>query len=314
MLTVENLQFAYKRRHPLYTGLSLELKPGRIYGLLGQNGVGKSTLLYLMAGLLHPDGGRVSFHGADVRRRMPEQLADVFLVPEEFDLPKMKLSEFLRVYAPFYPRYEADCMRDCLESFGLAMEQDLAALSMGQKKKVYISFALASGASLLLMDEPTNGLDIPGKSVFRRILARYMDERRSVLISTHQAADVDKMLDALIILDHQGLLIDASVADVCRRLSFEEGVSEAEAQAADVLYKQPVLGGYAVVRPNPSGEEGGFNLELFFNALLNHSEKICKVLNDTKDVAPTDTGADAACGAASSGKITSGSDSHSLIR
>lgn len=220
MITIQDLTFGYKRKKLLYENFSFQLEKGHVCGLLGKNGVGKSTLLYLICGLLHPQRGEVCFRGTNVFKRLPHQTSDLFLIPEEFDLPKMSLRSFISVNAPFYPRFSGEQMEVNLQTFGLDMEQDLGALSMGQKKKVYISFALASGVSLLVMDEPTNGLDIPGKSQFRRLIAQNQNEERSILISTHQVADIDKMLDQVVILDDRGVVLDELTQELCEKLLF----------------------------------------------------------------------------------------------
>lgn len=268
MFTIENLKFGYKRSRLLYDNLSFSLRPGRICGLLGENGVGKSTLLYLICGALHPLGGSVRFRGYESFCRRPDQLSHLFLLPEEFDVPDLKLHSYLALYAPFYPRFSYEQMRANLAGFDLGGEDwRLGTLSMGQRKKVLISFALATNTELLLMDEPTNGLDIPGKSVFRRLIAQNMSDERSLLVSTHQVADIGRMLDEVFILDTQGVRLDATVEEVCCALRFEFNAGSDEAEAPDVLYRQPSPGGYGLVLPNETGEESRFDLELLFNSV-----------------------------------------------
>ena len=278
MICINELKFGYKRKKPLYEGISFALRPGRIYGLLGENGTGKSTLLYLICGLLHPQRGNVTYLGAKTLQRTPAQLASLYLIPEEVELPKTKLSNYLKVYAPFYPNFSKERMSHCLKSFGLDEEQNLGALSMGQKKKVIISFALASGVPLILMDEPTNGLDIPGKSIFRQLIAETQTDDCTILISTHQAADIDRMLDDVIILEKGGLRLQASVEHICQRLTFVPQASGDEFEG-HILYKQPNAGGHSLVMKNAHGAESSFNLELLFNALRHNPQAVEALLN-----------------------------------
>ena len=183
MITVENLSFLYRKsKRAVLHDFSLSLEKGRVYGLLGKNGAGKSTLLYLMSGLLTPKSGKVVYHDVDVRRRLPITLQDMFLVPEEFDLPPVSLISYIELNSPFYPRFSKEDMVKYLHYFEMDINIDLGALSMGQKKKVFMSFALATNTSLLLMDEPTNGLDIPGKSQFRKFIASGMTDDKTILI------------------------------------------------------------------------------------------------------------------------------------
>ena len=190
MITVENLSFTYRKsKRAVLHDFSLSFESGRVYGLLGKNGAGKSTLLYLMSGLLTPENGKVVFHDTDVRRRLPVTLQDMFLVPEEFELPSVSLVSYVELNGPFYPRFSKEEMIKYLHYFEMDIDIDLGSLSMGQKKKVFMSFALATNTSLLLMDEPTNGLDIPGKSQFRKFIASGMSDDKTIVISTHRAYD-----------------------------------------------------------------------------------------------------------------------------
>ena len=177
MMTIDHLSFGYsKRKKRIFDDFSLNLQEGNVYGLLGKNGAGKSTLLYLMTGLLTPAAGEVRLNGVDVRRRLPETLSDFYLIPEEFDLPDYSLEKYVRLYAPFYPKFDHENLRNNLQMFGLAEDLKLGELSMGQKKKVLFCFALATRTSWLILDEPTNGMDIPGKSQCRKLFIRGMDE------------------------------------------------------------------------------------------------------------------------------------------
>ena len=170
MIKAENLSFIYpKSKRMVLHDFSFSLEAGRVYGLLGRNGAGKSTLLYLIAGLLTPKKGKIVFHDINVRSRLPMTLQDMFLVPEEFELPSIPLKKYIELNAPFYPNFSKEDMHKYLHCFEMDMDVNLGALSMGQKKKVFMSFALATNTSLLLMDEPTNGLDIPGMFILNSL-------------------------------------------------------------------------------------------------------------------------------------------------
>lgn len=273
MLQVENISFSYGRRKPeVLSDFSFSLEKGRVYGLLGKNGVGKSTLLYLMCGLLTPKHGRVMYHGVDTRRRLPETLRDVFLVPEEFDLPAVSLVQFVELNSPFYPNFSKEDMMTYLHLFEMDWNIHLGGLSMGQKKKVFMSFALATHTSLLLMDEPTNGLDIMAKSQFRKFIASGMSDERTIVISTHQVRDIDNVLDHVVIMNNSRVLLDESIARVTERLAFVE--SDSPALAEEALYKLPSVQGNSLLLPNREGVETKLNLELLFGAVLADPEKI----------------------------------------
>lgn len=287
MLKVENLSFRYNRRQE--TGikdLSLRLEAGNIYGLLGLNGAGKSTLLYLMSGLLRPDGGRVMVDGENVSLRRPSTLEKIFVVPEEFDLPKVTFQRYVELNAGFYPRFSIEDLKRHLSTMELDYDVNLGALSMGQKKKALMCFALACNTQILLMDEPTNGLDIPSKSAFRRFVVSGNSDDRVILISTHQVKDIDKLLDHVIIMDGGRIVMNRSVADITAKLDFKtsaDGVT-----AGDALYSRRGLGGYDVICRNESGDLSELNLETMFDFAVNYREALAEVFgnkerNDRKE-------------------------------
>lgn len=278
MLEVKNLSFSYGRRKAMVLeDFSLTLQKGSVFGLLGKNGTGKSTLLYLMSGLLRPQEGQVLYKGTDVVKRYPETLQDMFLVPEEVVLPNVKLKHYVKLNAPFYPKFSGEVLKVCLSEFGMGEDLELGALSMGQKKKVFISFAIATNVTLLLMDEPTNGLDIPSKSQFRKMIATNMSDDKAVIISTHQVRDIDSLLDHVVIIDEKQLLLNESVANICDTIYFaEQGANE---PADEALYVQPSVLGNHVVLPNTCHEDSNMNLEVLFNAMLAEREKMQQMFN-----------------------------------
>ena len=265
MLQVENISFSYRRgKKEVLHDFSLSLERGRVYGLLGKNGAGKSTLLYLMSGLLTPKSGKIMYHDTDVRRRLPITLQDMFLVPEEFELPPISLVSYVELNSQFYPRFSKEDMVKYLHYFEMEQDIDLGALSM--------SFALATHTSLLIMDEPTNGLDIPGKSQFRKFIASGMSDDRTIIISTHQVRDIDKILDHVVIMDNSNVLLDASTANICSKFLFVESDDRELAEVA--IYTLPSIQGNFLMLPNTDDEESEINLELLFGAALTDPEKI----------------------------------------
>ena len=278
MIEVENLSFSYGRRKSMVLeDFSMKLDKGSVYGLLGKNGTGKSTLLYLMAGLLRPQTGNVLYKGVDVKKRYPDTLQDMFLVPEEFALPNVSLKQYVKLNAPFYPNFSDELLNVCLRDFDMNVDIHLGELSMGQKKKAFMCFALATNTSLLMMDEPTNGLDIPSKSQFRKVIASGMSDDKAVIISTHQVRDIDSLLDHVLIMDGSKLLLNESVSTICEKLYFaEQGMNEPTEGA---LYVQPSVQGNSVILPNEYGEDSKMNLEVLFNAMLAERERMQQMFN-----------------------------------
>ena len=278
MINVNQVSFSYgRKKSKVLDGFSMQLEKGAVYGLLGKNGTGKSTLLYLIAGLLRPQAGKVCYQGVDVTLRRPSTLQDMFLVPEEFALPNVSLKQYVKLNAPFYPNFSDELLRSCLRDFDMNEDIHLGELSMGQKKKAFMCFALATNTSLLMMDEPSNGLDIPSKSQFRKVIASGMTDDKAVIISTHQVRDIDSLLDHVLIMDGSELLLNESVTSICEKLYFaEQGMNE---PSDDALYVQPSVQGNSVILPNTYGEESKMNLEVLFNAMLAERVKMQQMFN-----------------------------------
>ena len=213
MISIENVTFGYNSYHNVLEKFSLQFKKGGVYGLLGKNGTGKSTLLYLMTGLLRPREGEVRVDGQLASLRLPEMMQDIFIVPEEYDLPRISLRQYVKSLKPFYPKFSDELLERCLTGFDMPTDVNLGALSMGQKKKVYMCIALATNTQYLLMDEPTNGLDILSKSQFRKVVIGSMTEDKTVIVSTHQVHDVERMLDHICIIDRNRVLLDAPLVE-----------------------------------------------------------------------------------------------------
>lgn len=223
MIRFENVDFGYERKHKVLSEFSHELSGGGIYGLLGKNGTGKSTMLYLMTGLLRPQSGRVTVDGTNAALRDPAMLADMFIVPEEYNLPEVSLNQYVKAIAPLYPNFSHEVLKQCLKEFEMEDESlHLQHLSMGQKKKVYMSIALASGTRYLLMDEPTNGLDILSKSQFRKAVIAGMTPDKTVIISTHQVHDVERLVDHVVIISTGSVLLDTKLVETETPIDLEE--------------------------------------------------------------------------------------------
>lgn len=275
MLNIQHLKFAYAK-HQVYTDLNLSLEAGAIYGLLGPNGAGKSTLLYLIAGLLTPQAGKITFNGVDTAKRRPSTLENIFILPEEFTLPDITLEKYLKVNSRMYPRFSVDDLKSHLATFDMTTDIHLGELSMGQKKKAFMCFALACNTSLLLMDEPTNGLDIPAKSRFRKFIASTMNDERTIIISTHQVRDIDRLLDHIIMTGNGNIILNNSISEISSRLSFQNVYGSTP--PADALYAQPSLGGYNVILRNTDDSDTEVNLESLFEFAQTQPELINSIL------------------------------------
>jgi ABC-2 type transport system ATP-binding protein len=277
MIQIDNLEFSYNRKQKLFDSLNLSLPSGAIYGLLGKNGAGKSTLLKIVAGLLFPKHGDILVEGCKPKDRVPQFLSEIFLVTEEFELPNLTMDCFVRINSPFYPRFNHNLFQDYITEFKIPLKQKLSALSYGQKKNFLLSFGLATDCRLLILDEPTNGLDIPSKSLFRKIVANAIHEERTFIISTHQVRDMENLIDPIIMLDEGKIIFFQDNGQISQKITISR---QTETPDSKVVYYESYLGGYTVVKENKSGDESKINLELLFNAMIANKEKMIEIFKN----------------------------------
>jgi ABC-2 type transport system ATP-binding protein len=263
MIQITDLNFNYPGQKALFDGLSLEMKPGSIAGLLGKNGAGKTSLLKLFTGLLHPQSGKITAMGHSPLRREVSYLNNVFLVPEEFYIPAVKVIDYIKAYAQFYPQFDHPMLDRILIEFEISTDSNLQRISHGQKKKFLIAFAIATRCRLLFLDEPTNGLDIPSKALFRKILAGSLGEDQLVVISTHQVKDVENLIDKILILDNGKMIFQQTILEISQKVCFMSGTS---ADLDNSIYSEPIPGGYRIMKVTGSGETE-VDIELLFNAI-----------------------------------------------
>jgi ABC-2 type transport system ATP-binding protein len=279
MIEFKNISFGYRKKSTLFSDLDLELSAGHVYGLLGKNGAGKTTLLKIMSGLLFAKTGEVTTLGFNPAYRKVGMLQDIYFLGEEMYIPALTIKEYVKVYAPFYPNFSNEQFDNYLQQFEIeSKEAKLQKLSHGQKKKVLICFGLAANTKVLLMDEPTNGLDIPSKSVFRKVMASAVDDSRLVVISTHQVRDLHSLIDSVVILDNGTILINHSVEAITERLVFK-AVEQLPENDNAVLYTEENIRGSLVVAENLQKEDSKLDLELLFNAAMSNKQRIKEVFN-----------------------------------
>jgi ABC-2 type transport system ATP-binding protein len=274
MITLNDIYFAYKRNKPVLEKLDVDLTPGHIYGLLGKNGEGKTTLLNLLIGQLFPTKGSCTVLNEIPSKRKINFLQQIFLLPEELKFPDVTAGEYIKMSAPFYPSFREDIKEKCFEAFEINAKDRISKMSMGQKKKVAIALALSLHTPLLLMDEPTNGLDIPSKAVFRKLVASCLDENQSVIISTHQVRDLESLIDSVIILEKHRILLSRTLEKVSDKLFFRTVSSEEKA-----LYTEPSPAGLMGVGENLKQEKTPVSLELLFQAVTQNPEEIKRIFN-----------------------------------
>lgn len=269
MIEIKDLAFSYGKT-PILKSITTTLEEGRIYGLLGENGVGKTTLLTLLCGLKKVCSGSITTDGENPFDRTPILLQNQFYLPDEVLPVAMKAECFAKERGAFWPDYDHSKFLEIMKEFENDPAKKMNQMSAGQLKKTYISLALACGCKYIFMDEPTNGLDIPSKTQFRSAIMKYTSDDSTIVISTHQVRDLENIIDPIIILDRQDVLLNASVEEITSKLYFDYGTQ----LHPESLYSEQLPGGFIQVYPNSTGEDSKINVEALFNAVHKNKELI----------------------------------------
>lgn len=269
MIDIRDLAFSYGNNEVL-RNIELNLLPGKIYGLLGENGVGKTTLLTLLCGLKKVQRGSISVDGINPYKRTPDLLEEQYYLPDEVSAEHDKALSYAKENGRFHNRFSLETFKELMSLFEVDPSMKMDSMSNGQLKKTYISFALACSPKYIYMDEPTNGLDIPSKSQFRTALLKYTSEDSTIVISTHQVRDLESVIDPIIILDHRDVLLNASLEEITKELYFDYGNIVREGS----LYSEQLPGGFIQVLRNTTNEDSKVNIEALFNAVHKNKELI----------------------------------------
>lgn len=272
MIEISNLNFSYKKTRPLFDDLNLKVESGKIHGLLGKNGAGKTSLLKLMAGLQYPISGDIRISNEISFGRKTSYLEQYYYVAEEFNLPSICIDSYIKIYAPFYKNFDIDIFDNCMLEFKMPKRQKLNKMSYGQKKKFLLSFGIACNSKILFMDEPTNGLDIPSKSTFRQLIVEHISEDRAFIISTHQIKDIESMIDTVIILENGKVLFNEEMYHISKKLCFE--TRNADELDKNVLFSQNQIMNHKVIALNKDDKDSIVDVELLFNAVIEQKPEL----------------------------------------
>ncbi|MBQ8223692.1 MAG: ABC transporter ATP-binding protein [Bacteroidales bacterium] len=283
MITIKNLDFSYKNA-AVFRNISLEFKKGNIYGLLGENGVGKTTLLKIICGLQFPNNGTCRVDDFIPQERNPHFLQNIFYLPEEVITDDTTPDVYVNKLGVFYPNYDYSYFLNLMKELEVDPKRKFNALSFGQKKKALLACALSLRTEYLLLDEPTNGLDIPSKALFRKVILQHgvttdttdLHRLPTIIISTHQVKDVENLIDPIVILDHDEVLLNATFEEISSKLFFEYGAEKSD----EALYTEQMPGGFINVIPNKFEMDSKVNVEALFNAVRNNKKRIKEIFNN----------------------------------
>ena len=272
------MDFSYRKGQELFRDMNLSLLPGGIYGLLGKNGAGKTTLLKLICGLSFPLKGKIEVGEFTPSNREVSFLTDIFFLGEEIYIAERTPKEMEIYLAPFYPSFDNALFKKLLVQLDVEYTDQLAQVSYGQKKKAMIAFGIACNTKYLFMDEPTNGLDIPSKALFRSIMASTYDENRITVISTHQVRDLQSMIDSVIILNNGQIQFNITLDKVSEKLTFGHGSTVPE--GVELLYSANGEMGKSYIFKNDDHLPGMVDLETLFNGFISEPHAFNQILND----------------------------------
>ncbi|MFN8437160.1 MAG: ABC transporter ATP-binding protein [Cytophagales bacterium] len=274
MIEIKDLVFKYGKKE-VYNGLSLTFEKGNIYGLLGKNGTGKSTLFRNICGLLYPQSGSVITFEFNAKERNPNMLNRLFLLPEEFHVPPISVKDFASSLAPFYSNFSQQLFEELLNDFQISQDNNLSQMSLGQKKKALIAFSLATNTELLMMDEPTNGLDIMSKVQFKKVMSKVSSQDKCIIISTHQVKDIENLVDRLTVIDSGNLLFDQSMVDISKKLNFSNHIQK----PITALYTDETLKGFECIEINESNLDSKVDLELLYKGIMNIPDQLNQIFS-----------------------------------
>lgn len=277
MIKITNLTFGYKKNKPILQNLSLKLEEGKIYGLLGANGAGKTSLLYQICGIIFPDSGEIQVNNYEPAKRNIDFLKSIYILTDEMDTPNISIKTYVEIYSPFYPDFDITLFESLLVDFDVPPHSSLHEISYGQKKKAMIAFGIASRTKYLFLDEPTNGLDIPSKKQFRKVVARTFQDDKIMIISTHQVRDLDQLIDYVLILDDKKIILHEGVDTITQKLVFKQVLDLS--QVDHCIYSEGGLKGHVVVAENLQQEHSKLDMELFFNAIAVQKNQIISLFN-----------------------------------
>ncbi|MDE7388170.1 MAG: ABC transporter ATP-binding protein [Muribaculaceae bacterium] len=275
-MTIEltDLHYRYRRSAAdAIDGITATIGPG-IHLLLGENGAGKTTLLHLIDGLLFPTSGQCTADGGPTRLRLPSVTSRVAFLGAGMPLPALTIREMTRIHAPFYPRFSAEMLAENLAAFGIGIDQKLSAMSMGTKQKAAVAYMLALRTEILLLDEPATGLDIASKQALQKMIARCVDPDQTVIVSTHNIADLEYLYDGVTVIRHGRLLLSAATDAILSRIRFVSS----PVPPAEALYCESGMGGFRAIVPNADGADSAMDYRLLYSA-LHKSELLTKYLS-----------------------------------
>ncbi len=247
IITCTDLTHHYGKRL-IYENLNFSVPEGRILGLLGKNGTGKTTTINILNGYLKPSSGECTIFGENIRQINPITKQRIALLIEgHVQYSFMNIEQIERFYASFYPKWKKEAYYELMDLLKVAPRQRIANMSCGQRSQVALGLIMAQNADLLILDDFSLGLD-PG---YRRLFIEYLreyakSERKTVFLTSHIIQDMEKLIDDCIILDYGKILIQKSVSelmDTFKKFTFKISDTRISLPADEKFYNPAVYRG-----------------------------------------------------------------------
>ena len=263
MITLDNIDFSYRKKGPrALNGVTAEV-PAGIHLLAGENGAGKTTLLHIIAGLLRPDIGECRIDGHDPASDNAADKGRVFLLEERMFFPGKTIRDFAAMHSRFYPNFDMTMFDEMLQNFGLTGNETIKNMSLGNRKKAQLAYSLSLGVDVLLLDEPTNALDMESKEKLVRMIATAMRDDQTVIVATHNLSDLENLFDGGIIMQGSRVLMAADEETISAGLAFRVCNRPVE----EALYSEPQIGRVLTIEPADEENPTRVDWRLLYMAL-----------------------------------------------
>lgn len=214
ILECKNLTKSYKKNHPVLDGLNLTIPAGRIVGLLGPNGCGKSTLIKLVSGLLQPDSGEILVDGMPISEKTNAIIS--YLPERTYFNSWMRVSQLVDYFSEFYEDFDPIRAVALMKDLGINTNSKLKSLSKGTKEKVQLILVMSRDAKLYLLDEPIAGVDPAAREYILSTIVSNYNPDASIIITTHLISDVEQVLDDFVFLSFGGTILMSGNAEEAR--------------------------------------------------------------------------------------------------
>lgn len=273
MIELNKVTFTYKgSKTPALSDVSAKVGTG-LFLLAGENGAGKTTLLHVIAGLIHPQSGTSKIASYPSASNNPAEMGNVFLLEDHMNFPGKTIREFKKLHTRFYPNFSEEKFEENLKAFDQTGNEPMRSHSLGNLKKAQLSYVLALGVKVLLLDEPTNALDIEGRETLRKLIAANICEDQTIIVSTHNVSDLDKLFDGALIMHQSRLLFAGTEDDVAEKMAFEYS----KEYDPDSLYSENIAGRYLNIYPSDGHDETRVDWKALYMAL--HSDKSQRIIS-----------------------------------